>query len=448
MGICCTTPKFYYYNSARDIFRPLGLSNSPDKYFNSFAPYYKTLLGGILCFDIPLNEDPDNYYPPAQANLTACGAYGESNSTGNTYRGEFNSNESEVNLTDRYIKYVYDFSTSQANGTIASVCLTHKNGGFSSYGGKDTSAISSCSLMQAIADDKLQYVYPDFTGANTSSKYSGYTVGVTEMIFLIDRENDCALYFKVVDNKHIHITKRRAFLKSVSILDNVRTTKPLIEEIEIEELDNSLLSKLGYNYDPATDCLYICTAGSNYVSSGGVILVTEIKIDTWEVKQYTVTNTTGVNIMTESCWHFIVTDGFLFLRQNYSPYELYKIQIDNPANSTQFKRINCDRIDGVPKAVINGRIYYENSKNQLLIADTYTNEIMPPEAGNLLNSNNQHNFTPVRNEPLLYFADLGTYQTAGWQMMCNYLATINNLDAPLTKTADKTMKITYILQEE
>lgn len=29
-------------------------------------------------------------------------------------------------------------------------------------------------------------------------------------------------------------------------------------------------------------------------------------------------------------------------------------------------------------------------------------------------------------------------------MMCNYLATINNLDAPITKTADKTMKITYI----
>lgn len=33
-------------------------------------------------------------------------------------------------------------------------------------------------------------------------------------------------------------------------------------------------------------------------------------------------------------------------------------------------------------------------------------------------------------------------------MMCNYLATINNLDMPVTKTADKTMKITYILQEQ
>lgn len=33
-------------------------------------------------------------------------------------------------------------------------------------------------------------------------------------------------------------------------------------------------------------------------------------------------------------------------------------------------------------------------------------------------------------------------------MICNHLATINNLDVPVTKTADNTMKITYILQEQ
>ena len=33
-------------------------------------------------------------------------------------------------------------------------------------------------------------------------------------------------------------------------------------------------------------------------------------------------------------------------------------------------------------------------------------------------------------------------------LMTPYLATINNLETPVTKTADKTMKITYILREE
>lgn len=81
---------------------------------------------------------------------------------------------------------------------------------------------------------------------------------------------------------------------------------------------------------------------------------------------------------------------------------------------------------------------------------TYTSRIfaMPPETQTLFNSSYTMSVTPVRNEPLIYFCDYGTWSTSGWYMMCNYLATINNLDAPITKTADKTMKITYILQEQ
>ena len=124
-------------NALRDIFKPLGLSNRPDRYFNDFVPYYEKLLGGLLCFDTKLEENPDNYYPPVNANLIGCAAYGTQNNTKNTIRGGFNQTESEVNLKDRYVKYVYDFATSQANGTIASICLTSKYGGFSSYGGKD-----------------------------------------------------------------------------------------------------------------------------------------------------------------------------------------------------------------------------------------------------------------------------------------------------------------------
>ena len=78
---------------------------------------------------------------------------------------------------------------------------------------KNTSPIRDNLLMQSIAEDNLQYVYPDRTGASTSSRYSGMTIGKTELIFLIDREKDCVYYFKVADKNHIHITKRRAFFK-------------------------------------------------------------------------------------------------------------------------------------------------------------------------------------------------------------------------------------------
>ena len=35
---------------------------------------------------------------------------------------------------------------------------------------------------------------------------------------------------------------------------------------------------------------------------------------------------------------------------------------------------------------------------------------------------------------------------ANLEKMLNYLATINNLEKPVTKTADKTMKVTYTIQ--
>ena len=222
---------------------------------------------------------------------------------------------------------------------IASICLTHKNGGLASYGSKNTSPIRDNLLMQSIAEDNLQYVYPDRTGASTSSRYSGMTIGKTELIFLIDRAKDCVYYFKVADKNHIHITKRRAFLKTVSILDNIYTTKPLIEEIELAELSSELqIGYWSYNYDPSNDCLYICTSSNSRTAPEGKFLITEIKVDTWKIKQYEITNTTDKYLRTEGNWGMFVTEGYLLLRGYDAPYDVYKIQITNPANVVKLKR--------------------------------------------------------------------------------------------------------------
>ena len=136
------------------------------------------------------------------------------------------------------------------------------------------------------------------------------------------------------------------------------------------------------------------------------------------------------------------------MKAYYSPYDIYKFEISNPANVVKLTRINTSTVSGYPKFAINGRIYYESYNDQLLIANSYTNEVMTPEAQSAMNHSKQVHMIPTRQEPLIYFCNLGTYSTVGWYMMTNYLATINNLDVPVTKTADKTMKITYILQEQ
>ena len=77
-------------NALRDVLKPLGLSQRPSRFFSDFVPYYEKLLGGILCFDKEIPENADNYYPPADAALIGCAAYGVQNNTKNTFRGGFN----------------------------------------------------------------------------------------------------------------------------------------------------------------------------------------------------------------------------------------------------------------------------------------------------------------------------------------------------------------------
>lgn len=77
-----------------------------------------------------------------------------------------------------------------------------------------------------------------------------------------------------------------------------------------------------------------------------------------------------------------------------------------------------------------------------------TNEIMKVEASRIIGGSNYPCYTPVLNEPMLWYASYGNYSTIGYFIMANYLATINNLSEPVTKTADKTMKVTYIIQEQ
>lgn len=133
-----------------------------------------------------------------------------------------------------------------------------------------------------------------------------------------------------------------------------------------------------------------------------------------------------------------------------SPYEIFKIEISNPANIVKMKQNSNVPVNGYPRFAMNGRVYYENynSNYQLHIANEATNELLNPENGYIYNSSRNYTYTPLLNEPMMYYLSCGNYTTAGFMMLTNYLATINNLSEPVTKTVDKTMKVTYIIQEQ
>ena len=166
--------------------------------------------------------------------------------------------------------------------------------------------------------------------------------------------------------------------------------------------------------------------------------------------EYTITNTTNVRIGTSGMYFAHCHNGFIYLKSYNSPYEIFKIEISNPANIVKMKQNSNVPVNGYPRFAMNGRVYYENynSNYQLHIANEATNELLNPENGYIYNSSRNYTYTPLLNEPMMYYLSCGNYTTAGFMMLTNYLATINNLSEPVTKTVDKTMKVTYIIQEQ
>ena len=91
------------------------------------------LLGGLFLFDTALDEDASNTFMPAGVKMIGNGSKDMANSDAVTELGSYNAPESGLQ-SDGSVKFVYDFSTQQANGTIACACLTSKVGGYIGMG--------------------------------------------------------------------------------------------------------------------------------------------------------------------------------------------------------------------------------------------------------------------------------------------------------------------------
>ena len=97
----------------------------------NLLPICPNMIGGILLFPKALEERADNIYPPSD-NLPVAYASNNVNSTANTARGSLNLTESKA--LDNGYKFVWEFTPSQGNGTIAAVALTSKQGGENGLG--------------------------------------------------------------------------------------------------------------------------------------------------------------------------------------------------------------------------------------------------------------------------------------------------------------------------
>ena len=85
-------------------------------------PIKNNLMGGILLYQNQIDERTDNIYAPLSNPLIGY-ASDDANNTQDIRRGSRNLTESKA--VDGGFKFVWDFATSQANGTISAICLSN-----------------------------------------------------------------------------------------------------------------------------------------------------------------------------------------------------------------------------------------------------------------------------------------------------------------------------------
>lgn len=422
-------------NALNEIFKQEGyMKDASIMYDSTFQPPYQKVLGGILLFDKSIPENVSTYFAPAGTNLTACGVYGVKNSTADTLRGDFNSDESVVDTNAHSVKYVYDFATSKGNGTIASVCLTSACGGYSSYGAPAYGGNGQSASFFLNTGDR-----ENMRGGDTG-------------IIAVDYTNDQVITFTPSTSgsyiNAITIKKRRAHMKTIPLIQSAKGTGTLISTKTIS-IDNIYYSSYSWNYDKTANAFYLVgSTSSSSISSGGTFRVIAISLDTLTAQTYNLANP-----LDETAYMAYVYDGCVYIT-NGNRDKVCRIRLADDSDFTEISAVK-NAFYSLPLAfTLEGRIYvpsYQSGTNMnylpFTIIDTATNTVRATQSStNYTISESNKRFVPViGNNIMALNSSDSTYDR--FCVPCNYLATINNLSAPVKKTEAQTMKVIYTITE-
>lgn len=410
-------------------------------------------LGGLMLFDETLEADADNFLFPGDAHLVGY-ALQEVN-TSNTMRGSKNSAESSIQLGENgKSRTVWDFGTSQANGTIKSVSLTRSANPFR--------PLSNSVVAQACHyQGSSRYSYGD----NSVLAYEdGYVYVVHSLSSSYTRSGESGDY-TYTRTYTMTIHKTYAPMRDYKVGDS--PTNNLVTPNEVHQ--TVTWEQVTYNTNPElTNYRAVCVDfendGSSYIiwSPGntfgdGALYVTKITRDdlTWTASDTEILTFENAQFLND--YHKIV-DGY-FMVVSYDRHSIYKIDMSNlqdiskidlpenyyfndnyfwrtPAkNGILFFGVYIDRTEGTQTTrYYRNAILYPDGTTVLDGADDSGNNIMDHMSLPLDDGYGWGGNPGNRNTQYVY-----------GRFFSNYLGTIANLSSPVVKNPSQTLKITYQL---
>lgn len=443
--------------------------------------YAQALFGGIMLFDETLNDDPDDYFLPT---IKITGYASQDAYAGlDIARGSFNASEGGVQEDGSY-KFVWDFATSQGNGTIKSLALCPNIMG--QIGASDT--IVDSELKDFLVKNDLTAPFNQYgrmlsTGGSIEgiSNYNFNIVAVVDDIAYAIEE--CNIKYKQ-DYPARHITKNGGILKlykfklganSIALSDNVCIARYLgCVDVTLPAGFVSILPatfdyySLTYFFDYASSTLILfpCYKTSDIEVNQTTKYVEIALKNNMETSIYTFTNNTQGTIKRDGSTHnhgqgqqyslFICKDYIVNFSITDSAMKMY---VTRRSDNTQVKEVKYgngnsfefSRTTGYKSfspVYVNNNIfvfrYLHNSAYNYYyyyILDMNTGIIKKTNAKSM----SVDNMVDVGSK--VVYARCVSYLS--YRLMVNpfIITTKNNLDSPVTKTSSQTMKITYTLSE-
>ncbi len=421
------------------VFYEIGESIDGVKWQEVLLPVCPNMIGGILLFSKVLEERADNIYSLSD-NLPVAYASNNVNSTANVARGSMNLTESKK--LDNGYKFVWEFTLSQGNGTIAAAALTSAQGGANAYG----SLVNDSSTFLQIKSIKLD----------------GMAMARELVLFEtveVDFERNL-LYSITYQDTGVRIRKVHIPIFTVGLNEKLDDSSFVVVDDQVIQTSTFRFlgdyTLYGEFLDGGNGYWYGFSNEGN--SSGSATMVwVKIKKDDYSMTEgeWTLSNAKLMDVgrreedssFPERYLQCCIRSGYLYVMAN-NKKGIYKI---NLSNSSDVTLINLGFTSKWKPLCETGTCeVYMTLVGDLIIGGdfqvTVEDKVIRTQGSFRLNDA----ATPLfqyKNFLLGWGGSYGSeYRTM--YLLTPYLATINNLSSAVVKTMDKTMKITYTLTEE
>ena len=418
----------------------MGGNTSAEK----LMPLCKKALGSLMLFDGTLTEDKNNMFLPAEAHLVAFADRGLD--TAHSDRGSLNS--AETYQTDTGYQSVWDFSTSQANGTIKSLALSLncsfgdsyiRNSPYNLVGPFKTSGPSCKSLSDKtrfycyalcydVENQYLYYIDPELGGVSQRT------------------EKDDTRKTKYLYSTEIHIMKAYVPTTKFKLADYPSPTN-YGEEVTSFTIETGTLNVdcRGYFKNGYDGYAYMITPWG----TTGKVEMYKLKLSdySFEISEAQIFTVKSVNFYNDY-GHSTANNGYAYIK-SLDKKTIYIVNLSNTVDVQEAKLPNDYTLsDGGLANLKNGGVKFATKDSRYGICYPDGKIIINQQSGS-------YSYDPINSGPNLITDNLvvfghraySYYDYSNGSLLNNYLGTIYNLPQPIVKTAASSMKVVYTLTD-